>query len=456
MKGGFAFKSMGVQVFALLAIGMSVAAILAFFLADYDRRDSARREYEERVADRVLDVIARLDRSSADQMAGIPSLEGNGPGSVDQWPIDERVTKRVRARLASDAPTVTVYAAPDVCTPAPVPPRRTGEKTPAMGLPAAPPRPLGPGCRVAALQYHAGPPVLVPVPTPPVPPNDRRAFDPLILPLIVLAALGLAYWVSRKATYPIRRMAEAAAGLGVNIDRAPLIIEGPTEVQQAAKAFNLMQMRLKTQTEERTLMLAAITHDLQTPLTRQRLRLEKVQDSVLREELLQDYFAMQELIRDGLELARIGAATEALQPLDIGSLLESLCQDARDAGQPVTLGPVVDGTVATHPAALKRCLSNLIDNALKYGGSAEVSALAQGDVIYIQVTDNGPGIPEADRETAMRPFVRLDRSVDSGTEGAGLGLTIARMLAERSGAVLVLDNAEIGGLVASVAVKLWK
>ncbi|MCG2665301.1 HAMP domain-containing sensor histidine kinase, partial [Brevundimonas sp.] len=236
-----------------------------------------------------------------------------------------------------------------------------------------------------------------------------------------------------------------------DLDRPPLVEEGAREVRQAAAALNVMQTRLRAMIAERTRVLAAVAHDLQTPLTRMRLRVEKIGDDGLRAQLIADLAAMQHLVREGLDLARIETAPEPVVPVDLDALLSALCDDAADAGQPVVFAQGCGAVLSTRPQALRRCLTNLIDNAVRHGGSATVSAMIEGTNTRLIVRDHGPGVPEDRLEALFEPFYRLDpsRSRDSG--GTGLGLTIARRMAEGAGGRLTLANAEDGGLEAVVA-----
>src|SRR5690606_34676019 len=162
---------------------------------------------------------------------------------------------------------------------------------------------------------------------------DMRA----VVALFLFSSAVLAYLVARMTARPFRQLAQAAQDLGQDINRPPLDLMGATEIRQASAAFNAMQARIRQYIFQRTQMLAAITHDLQTPLTRMRLRLEKVSDGELQERLIGDLSAMQEMVREGLVLARSMDTTETMQMLDLDSLLEAVCADASDAGQPVTL-----------------------------------------------------------------------------------------------------------------------
>ena len=244
---------------------------------------------------------------------------------------------------------------------------------------------------------------------------------------------------------PLRNLAEAARNLGRDLNREPLAETGPREVRAAAQAFNAMQLRLRQNMAERTQMLAAITHDLQTPLTRLRLRLEKVKDEALRDQLIGDLTATQALIREGLDLARSADRDEPTVTLDLDSLLESIIEDEASAGRDVTFVQRCGRDVAVQTQALKRCLLNLIDNAVVYGNKAEVSAAPEGQNIVIRIRDQGPGIPPDQLEAVFEPLVRLEGSRSRETGGSGLGLSIARRLAEKNGGTLVLTNHPYGG-----------
>jgi signal transduction histidine kinase len=203
---------------------------------------------------------------------------------------------------------------------------------------------------------------------------------------------------------------------------------------------------------DRTRMLAAITHDLQTPLTRMRLRLDKIADVDLRDRLLADFAATQMLIREGLDLAQDAESGEPWGQVDVPSLIEALVEDMADAGLPVRIIETCDGTVRARPQALRRALGNLIDNAITHGGSAEVASASSTDGgVIISVRDRGRGIPEDQLAAVLEPFHRLEpsRSRDAGG-GAGLGLTIAVRLAQRTGATLTLANHPNGGLLARI------
>ena len=268
----------------------------------------------------------------------------------------------------------------------------------------------------------------------------------LIIALFLISIAFLAYLVAQMTTRPLKQLAQAAKDLGNDINHPPLTLEGASEIRQASAAFNAMQARIRQYIAQRTQMLAAITHDLQTPLTRLRLRLEKVGDTELRERLVGDLSAMQEMVREGLDLARSTDNTEAMQALDLDSLLDSVCSDATDAGQDVTVRGHSAMNVLGRPLALRRCLSNLIDNAVKYGGSAEVTVEHHAGAARITIRDRGPGIAADQYERVFEPFYRIETSRSRESGGTGLGLAIARNIAEQHGGSISLANHHDGGL----------
>ncbi|MDB5906113.1 MAG: two-component sensor histidine kinase [Massilia sp.] len=267
-----------------------------------------------------------------------------------------------------------------------------------------------------------------------------------IIALFLVSIAVLAYLVARMTTRPLKQLAQAAKDLGRDINHPPLALAGASEIRQASAAFNAMQARIRQYIFQRTQMLAAITHDLQTPLTRLRLRLEKVADPELQERLVGDLSAMQAMVREGLDLARSMDSAEGMQPLDLDSLLDSVCSDASDAGQQVRLSGRAAMALMGRPMALRRCLVNLIDNAVKYGHEAAVTVERSAGAARIRIRDTGPGIARAEQARVFEPFYRIESSRSRESGGTGLGLTIARNIAEQHGGSIALDNHPDGGL----------
>jgi signal transduction histidine kinase len=277
------------------------------------------------------------------------------------------------------------------------------------------------------------------------------SLDPIYLFLIVIASALVSLWAARLTTVPLRRLTGAAQRFSLSIDPEAIPVTGPGEVRVALETFNLMQQRVRDGFRERTHILAAIAHDLQTPITRLRLRLEQVQDATLRERLVGDLAAMQALVRDGLDLARSSENREEWSMVDIDSLVTSLVEDHAEMGTPVSLSSQCHVSAWIKPDALTRCLENLISNAVKYGGEACLTCAVAGGEVEIAVADSGPGIPEERIAEMFEPFVRGEASRSRSTGGTGIGLTIARAQAGSFGGVLVLANRPEGGVIARLS-----
>lgn len=266
--------------------------------------------------------------------------------------------------------------------------------------------------------------------------------------LAVVALLSL--WAARRLTAPLAGFAAAAERLGVDADAPPLAEAGPRELRSATAAFNRMQERLKRFVADRTQMLAAIGHDLRTPLTRLRLRAELVDDPELQRKMLSDLDEMEAMVTATLAFARDDAKREPRGPLDLADLVQSLLDDRVDAGQEVAYEGPPHLTVTGRPVALRRAIANLIDNALAYGGSVTVRLTAEDGQAHIAVEDAGPGIPEAELERVFAPFYRLEASRSRDTGGVGLGLSTARTILRGHGGDVTLANRAEGGLRAVV------
>lgn len=273
----------------------------------------------------------------------------------------------------------------------------------------------------------------------------RLLFNLLIL---LAAVIILSLLAVRLATRPLNTLASAAEKLGKDINSPPLIETGPTEVRRAAHAFNTMQSRLASYIQDRTRILAAMSHDLKTPITRLRLRAELLEDEDHRTRFVKDLEEMESMVAATLDFMRGVDNPEPVQPMDIMALLESLQADAAEIGQQVSLEGVAARPYPCKPAALKRCLSNLIDNAVKYGKSATIIVDDHDKQLQIHILDNGQGIPETELERVFEPFYRLESSRSRDTGGTGLGLGIARNIAQMHGGDLLLRNRPCGGLEA--------
>jgi signal transduction histidine kinase len=271
---------------------------------------------------------------------------------------------------------------------------------------------------------------------------------------IQIAALFVLTWLAvRQAMRPLSRLAEASEALGSSLQCDPISESGPTEVARAAVAFNAMQRRITDHLAERAHILASISHDLQTPITRMRLRADLMESSTQRDKLHGDLNAMQVLVEEGIAYARSAhSINESVCRVDVDALLDSLVCDYIDGGQNIVQKTRCGRVITTRPHALRRIVGNLLDNALKFGDQVEMSTtLASPNLLMISVLDRGPGIPPEELEAVLKPFYRLETSRNRNSGGTGLGLAIAHQLSIALGGTLSLENRDGGGLQANIS-----
>jgi len=272
--------------------------------------------------------------------------------------------------------------------------------------------------------------------------------------LALLAVLGLfvafvAGWALRKVTRPLASLADAASGLARDLNRPPLPETGPQEVARAAQAFNAMQRDLRRYLETRAHALAGVSHDLRLPLTRLRLRLERLPEGELRSKIEEDIAEMDAMIGSTLEYLGAGSAAEKPVRLNLNALLEGVVEDMEPLGAHITVHGEASAPILAQPQAIRRCLANLLENARRYGGpNIDLQIKDAATEVEIRVEDRGPGIPAADMERVFEPYVRLEASRARHTGGTGLGLAIARAIARANGGDIALQARAGGGLAA--------
>ncbi|MFM0291737.1 MULTISPECIES: sensor histidine kinase [Paraburkholderia] len=417
----------------ILFVGLALAQTLSFWLTLTERDQTMTNVMMGYIEREVSSSVALLDHLPPNERAQwLPRLARRsyefilGPG-VPGGPVDARLSARVAQSIADGIGTrypLTVNAVP------------------------------GDNERLQVhLRLSDGSPLTI----------DMRPMSgaPLSRWLLLVLALQLAVLVAccwlavRLATRPLHQLAVAADTLGPDLKAARLPEDGPSEVSRAARAFNAMQDRIATYMTERMQILAAISHDLQTPITRMRLRVDVMDDDEQGAKLRQDLHEMESLVKEGVTYARtLHGATEVPCRVDPDALLDSLVCDYVDAGQAVSLEGRLGVSLMTRPQALRRILGNLVDNALKFGGTAEITASTlPGGQTLITVLDRGPGIPAESLEAVFEPFYRLEASRNRDTGGTGLGLAIARQLAMAMDATLSLHNRPGGGLEARLTLR---
>lgn len=420
-------RSLFARLALILVVGLTLAQALSFWLTMTERNRVTSNMMSVYIESEVASSVALLDHLPASERAQwLPRLARRsyrfelGPGASGGTPdagLAAQVAAVIRDAIGVTYP-LTVSSVP------------------------------GDADRLQVhLRLSDGSPLTIDVfPTPTLP---LSGWLPVVLVLQLLLIAGCCWLAVRVATRPLNALANAADTLGPDLRAERLNEEGPSEVARAARAFNAMQDRIGGYMTERMQILAAISHDLQTPITRMRLRVDTMEDESSAERLQQDLREMESLVKEGVTYARtLHGAVEAPRKVDLDALLDTLVCDYADAGQPVALTGTVGHPVVTRPQALRRIVGNLIDNALKYGGDANLSVVRCDEGIDIVVTDHGPGIPEDKLEAVFAPFVRLETSRNRHTGGTGLGLAIAKQLAQAMDARLTLRNRDGGGLEA--------
>ncbi|WP_447776613.1 ATP-binding protein [Variovorax boronicumulans] len=421
--------SLYARVTLIIVVGLAIAQLLTFAAIRYERNMALRELMMIGIERDIASSVAILDRLPAAERAG--------------W-LDKLERRNYRFVLGGTAqggapasPASQQFAAAIVDAMRPFPVVKVGEVAwPPEGLQIE--VRLGDGSSVVVHAMRVGMPV------------SGWVMWLLVGQLLVLAVCA---WVAvRLVTRPLAQLSAAADQLGPDLKSRTLAEEGPTEVAHAARAFNAMQQRIAGYMSERVEILAAISHDLQTPITRMRLRTDLMDDTHDREKFRQDLDAMNALVREGVTYARtLHGATEPPLRIDADALFESMVADYEDVGQQVRLDGRAGAPIVSRPNALRRILMNLIDNALKFGTDVTLRVQTRDGRLVVSVLDNGPGIPPDELDAVLKPFYRVESSRNRSTGGTGLGLAIAHQLAMAMGAELTLHNRAEGGLEARLA-----
>ncbi|HEX7914934.1 HAMP domain-containing sensor histidine kinase [Rudaea sp.] len=423
-------RSMASRVYLIILVGLMLAQGLSFALMFYERYDSATTTMLNTVEHEVGTSVAVLDRLPAAERAdwlgrlqrdNYRFLLGQGqPGTPLATERSREVARRIEAEVGPDyhVQAETISMAPERYQ--------------------------------VHFTLHDGSSLTLEVAPRGVPPVAQ--WLPIVLALQLVLLLACTWLAVRLVVRPLAQLARASEAMTPTADGPRMSEAGPVEVAQAAVAFNLMRERIARHLKERLHILASISHDLQTPITRMRLRAESLDEGEEREKILRDLHEMEHLVREGVAYARSAhGGAETPVRMDVKAFLESLVFDYQDVGKAVTLAESVGGATLVRAQALRRVLGNLIDNAVKYGGSAEVSSRrSEEGALCIAVCDRGPGIPEDQLDQVLQPFYRVEGSRNRDTGGAGLGLAIATQLTRAIGGSLQLSNRQGGGLAAIV------
>ncbi|WFL78451.1 ATP-binding protein [Altererythrobacter arenosus] len=304
---------------------------------------------------------------------------------------------------------------------------------------------------VAGIAQDGAPWRIVRVPEPRAP---RAIVGSILLQTLVtfVVLVALLFPMLRRITRPLASLTARVDDFARNPDRPVALAEsGPEDIRHLIAAHNAMEARIAAMLDEKDVMLGAIGHDLKTPLAALRVRIENVADETQRLRMAESIEDITRTLDDILNLARVGRSTDPLEKTDLAALLSSLVEEYEDMGEPVEMAETDRVVAQVRATWLRRAVRNLIGNALRYGGTARVSLAAEGDRVTIRVDDDGPGIPEDQISAMLEPFARGEASRNRATGGAGLGLTLARAIAEQHGGALSLANRAEGGLRAGIS-----
>lgn len=408
--------------------GLVLAYGLSFGLQAYERYISSRSMMLSNLEQDVATSVAILDRlPAAERAAWLPRLERR----TYRYRLDQGLAGEAMA--SSDPPMAAASIVKAI---------GSDYRLTFLEIP-------GPNAHFQAhLNLADGAPLTIDVTPAPVP---VARWLPVVL-LIQLAVLLLCTWLAvRLAIGPLTRLAQAVDNLDPDQPGVQLDESGPREVRYAAVAFNALQARIAAHLKERMQLLAAISHDLQTPITRMKLRVEVMDEGVEKDKFGSDLDEMEHLVREGVAYARsMDSSTEATCRVNLDAFLDSLVFDYQDSGAQVERHGSSGTLLETRPHALRRVLVNLVDNALKFAGAAELQVSREGSTTIIRVLDNGPGIPGDELDEVLKPFYRVEGSRNRSTGGTGLGLAIAHQLIQAMGGRLTLSNREQGGLCAQI------
>jgi len=411
--------------------GLVLAYGLSFSLQAYERYISSRSMMLNNLEQDVATSVAILDRlPAAERAAWLPRLERR----TYRYRLDEGLKG---AAMPSEDPPMAAESIVKAIG--------NGYRLTFQDI-------SGPNAHFQAhLRLADGAPLTIDVTPTPVP---VAKWLPGVL-LIQLAVLLFCTWLAvRLAIGPLTRLIKALDDLDPDKPGMRLDESGPREVQYAATAFNALQARIAAYLKERMQLLAAISHDLQTPITRMKLRVEVMDEGVEKDKLWHDLDAMEHLVREGVAYARsMDINTEPACRINLDAFLDSVVFDYQDSGAQVERHGITGSLLEARPHALRRVLVNLLDNALKFAGKAQLEVSREHGLILIRVLDEGPGIPEAELNEVLKPFYRVESSRNRSTGGTGLGLAIAQQLTQAMGGRLTLSNRQGGGLCAQIELR---
>lgn len=437
-------RNLAGQLAVLVAIALFVAQAINFGLLLQERRAARFLQITAPAVTRIVDAIERIDEGRLPPRFARQGLQQSDvnplpPGAQRQPEIEAALT----AALADAGVRVRRVAA--------------GVRP----ITRDDPRLQGLAPRRARQIMRSGGELVIAVERPggkwvstrgPWPRQSRGLISRLIFQTFLLYAIVLipVLWAGRRIARPLAALGQAARDFRPGAKSDPLPEAGPRDVREVITAFNALQLRVTAMLTEKDRMLGAIGHDLRTPLAALRVRIETVEDEPDRARMAAIIEEMSRTLDDILSLARLGRPSEAVTEVDIAALVDAVVEDFRDLGSDISFEPTARITRALRPSLMRRAVRNLIENALKFGGSATVRIAADPSEVRIEVEDNGPGVPEDRIADVFDAFTRLEDSRNRDTGGAGLGLALARAIVREAGGDIRLTNRAEGGLRASI------
>lgn len=464
-------RTLFTQMILILLGGMLVSHLIGFWIYAGDRALAVRAVGGYAATQRIANLTRLIDEAPPDWRARIVSaandpsmrvtLSAQTPALAVQPEEDDVPVRRYLAAQLPSGMADRVYV---MVSPLSTPVEPFRHHMMAMMGPAGgawpPPWMISPApwrSLEAAVQLSDGNWLSFSAGLPPGGLSDSWYFLVSLAIMAIVVVLASA-WGVRRITAPLGVLVAASNRLGRDVNAPPLVETGSREMRQAAQSFNQMQERIQRLLENRTRMLAALSHDLRTPLTLLRLRTEGLPESEDRDRMLATLDEADTMVSASLDFARDKTMAEPARPTDLGALIGAIVDDMADAGLPVTMTAAASVVVNCQPAALRRAVGNLVDNAVKYGGAARVAVETAQDAVRIVVDDDGPGIPDAELQRVFEPFHRVEQSRSRDTGGVGLGLAIALSIVQAHGGQITLTNrasdpaaAKHAGLRATIA-----
>ncbi len=472
-------RSLRSRLMLVMTVGLLLALVVSNFIHWKDRGRFMRQMSGGHYVEQVVAAVRLLDSETGAARADVLRILQTVPFRAEWLPVfpvkrlaavetnemSREIKNRLTQRIGSDRRIFFGMLAAPVISSSGDEPFRRGHQPRGVGAPPGHEKPYGQWRQARPRNFNRPPPGAGFIAV--VELNDGSAvrFVYRVSPdtgkwptqllvsmsILLIAAILLSALAVRLVVRPLRLVSDQAEHIGNNLEAAPMPEKGPMELRSVACAMNGMQGKIRKLFEQRSRFLAAVSHDLRTPITRMRLRAELIEDEEQRRKMEQDLAEMESMVQETLEYMRDDASREPLQKTDLGALIEALADDFEAQGlQPVLNWNDVRVVVLARPLALKRCLGNVIANAFHHADNVQIRLTSETGNVCVSILDDGSGIPESELERVFEPFYRLDKSRQDG--GSGLGLSIARNIIESLGGSLRLYNRASGGLEARICV----